>query len=479
MFNGLVGIVQGQFLVSAACIIKGRLPVGGRLRLGRRLPFFGRRHIVRLRDHGILRNSGRSRIGGLVHFPEPDESEQSRRGDHDDCDKKENDRPPSPPVGLIRTTPFCVFLRSRCNGFPFQRGDEIGTGVEAHCRIFAQGAFNGRLHVFRLRRDRGRRLVQHGFAKHGHIRAFERQTSGEQFVDHHGQSILVRRGSLRLTAPLFRGHVGGSPAGSRRDQADARHAEVNLRSETEIQHLDMPARDDHDVSGLDVAVNDHFLVRIIQRRSDLTDDRQDRFESQVVFVAFPANPAPQILSLDTIHDQIIVSVGIVLFERVGACDVRMMKFMDELEVILHIFHFQLAVGEFRRQGFQSDRDPRNVVEALVNHAHAALPELGQDPVAPEDHIADAKPAVGLALPFARHGRIDVGCAFISPLSSPLRRDRHVEVGRSSPGIGRRAAGWRIAGNAPRFDHASVFGDSKFRTAFALIFSRFTVVFRTA
>ena len=221
-----------------------------------------------------------------------------------------------------------------------QRFDEIGTRFETVHGIFAHGLFEGRLRVFRQRLDRFRRLVQHRFPQHGHIRGVKRQISGDHFVGHHGERVLIRGGVLLPSAPLFRRHVGSSAARTLGHHADAGHARVDLSREAEIQHFHMFDLVDHDVAGLDIAMNDLLLVGIIKRGGNLTDDRKGRFQIQTVFTAFPPDPGTQVLPRDAFHDEIIIAVGIVFFQRVVTCDVRMVEIVNQTEILPDIFHLQ-------------------------------------------------------------------------------------------------------------------------------------------
>ena len=82
----------------------------------------------------------------------------------------------------------------------------------------------------------------------------------------------------------------------------------------------------------------HFMG-IIQSRGNLTDHRQNIFKSKIIFFAIPFDPAAQVFSLATLHDKVIIAVGVIAFQVIGTGNIGMMQFMDELEIIFHIFHF--------------------------------------------------------------------------------------------------------------------------------------------
>ena len=223
--------------------------------------------------------------------------------------------------------------------------------------------------------DRVRRRVQHGFPQDGYLRDLERQVSGKHFVGHHGQRVLIGRGSLRLAVPLFRGHVRGGASGSLRDHAHTRHARVDLGREAEVEDLHIPLGIDHDVARLDVAVDDLLFVGVVERGCHLTDDRKDIVQRQGIFPAHPSDPSPKVFPLDAFHDEVVIAGRMILFQLPVDRDVLMHELGNKLEVLLHVFHFQLAEGQLRRKGLQRDDDPRRFVETFVDDAHAALAEL--------------------------------------------------------------------------------------------------------
>ena len=61
------------------------------------------------------------------------------------------------------------------------------------------------------------------------------------------------------------------------------------------------------------------------------------------------------------------------------------------------------MGKFRRQSFQGDLNTRRFIEALVNHTHAALTELGKDLITPHNEGTDFKASVIFPFP-QRHNR---------------------------------------------------------------------------
>ena len=167
----------------------------------------------------------------------------------------------------------------------------------------------------------------------------------------------------------------------------------------------MPRRIDHDVPRFDVPVDDPLFVSVIQRIGHLPDDRQHSLKIQCVFATPAFDPAPQVFALDTFHDEVIIPVGVVLFQIIGTGDIGMVQIVNQLEILLDVFHFQRVMRKFRRQGFQGDFNPRRFIETFVNHAHAPLTEFGQDFIAFHNQIAGLEPSIRFAVPFSRHGLI--------------------------------------------------------------------------
>ena len=174
-------------------------------------------------------------------------------------------------------------------------------------------------------------------------------------------------------------------------------------------------------------MNDFLLVGIIQRISNLFDNRQDIIDGKTSLFAFPAYPAAQVFALHALHNKIIVAVGIVPFQIFRNSNILMNQFGNQLEVIFDILHFNSTVAQFRRQCFESNFDTGSFIETAVNHAHSALTEFCKDFITAHNQIADIKSAVRFsvslpgercivtnvelftcsAIPHSRHCRITV------------------------------------------------------------------------
>ena len=90
-----------------------------------------------------------------------------------------------------------------------------------------------------------------------------------------------------------------------------------------------------------------------------------------------------------VHHEVVVAGG-VLLQRADARDVLVAEVADELEVRPDLLHLPFVVRHVGRQPLDGDLDAADLVEALVDHAHAPLPELGLHDIPPEDHFPRRK-----------------------------------------------------------------------------------------
>ena len=281
--------------------------------------------------------------------------------------------------------------------------NKVGATGEAFCGLFAHGAKDGRLNRHRNTGDRQRRAFEYCFPQNRGIRIFKGKISGKHFIGHDCQCVLVCGGALRMSLPLLRRHIRTGSGCSVVLQTDPCHAGVDLGGEAEVQNFDRSLLIDHNISGLDIPVHNPLFVSIIQRKRNLFDDRQNDFRCQWPLFPFPAEPAAQVFSLATFHNEIVVAVFRIAFQVFGNGNILMDQFGNKLEVVTDIFHFICTVGEFRGQGFECDFDTRGFIKALVNDAHSALAEFSKDFVALHNQVACFKAPLCFPVTTPRHG----------------------------------------------------------------------------
>ena len=115
---------------------------------------------------------------------------------------------------------------------------------------------------------------------------------------------------------------------------------MDLGGKSEIKDFDVTGSTDHDVSGFDVAMYDFLTVGIIQSVGDLLDHGKHFFKFESAFLAFLFDPLPQVFSFATLHDEVIVAVGVIPFQVVAAGDIGVVQVVDKLEVFLDVVHFK-------------------------------------------------------------------------------------------------------------------------------------------
>jgi hypothetical protein len=94
-----------------------------------------------------------------------------------------------------------------------------------------------------------------------HRAPLKRWATGEQFIGHDGQRVLIRC-RYRTTCPLFWGHIGGGPAnnlarnrGGSREFCNTEISEQHIRPIRSLTRLT-----NEQIGGLDILVNDLMMV---------------------------------------------------------------------------------------------------------------------------------------------------------------------------------------------------------------------------
>jgi hypothetical protein len=128
---------------------------------------------------------------------------------------------------------------------------------------------NSRLEPGRRHRLPGADLLQG--VEHG--RAAERWAAGEQFVQHDAQRPDIGRGGQGFAGYVLGTGIGqgkGTVRGAGRLGGDIG---LDQPGDAEIQQLGFALRGDEDVGGLEVAMDHQSLVRVLDRRADLQEQR--------------------------------------------------------------------------------------------------------------------------------------------------------------------------------------------------------------
>ena len=147
---------------------------------------------------------------------------------------------------------------------------------------------------------------------------------------------------------------------------------LNHRRETEIEHLDLAFRRDLDICRLEVAVNHPSLVRRFERRGDLFCDRHRLVERQGAI----CEPIRQCRAFDQFHHDRADAIR--LFEAVDGGDVRMIQRGERLRFPLETHQAIGSGGEEFGQDLQRNIATEPGVACLVDLAHAARAERGED-----------------------------------------------------------------------------------------------------
>ena len=173
-------------------------------------------------------------------------------------------------------------------------------------------------------RQRRRRLAHHRFHDVPDLLAGERLAVRDQLVEQHADRKNVAAPIDAAALELLRRHVVGRAqhhAGlGHRDVADARDAE--------IENLDHALAIGHHVGGFDVAVDDAFVVRVVEAAGHLLDDLElapHRNRDAVVDLLRERDP------LDVLHHD--VGLTFVLAEVENGDDVAVGEVADRLRFL--------------------------------------------------------------------------------------------------------------------------------------------------
>ena len=182
-------------------------------------------------------------------------------------------------------------------------------------------------------------------------------------------------------AGLFRAHVARCPehhAGLRkRDGVGTLRVVADRLGETEVEDLDAAVGGQLDVSGLEIAMDDAALVRGVECFEDLLRDGQrDGGRHR------PARDQHrQIVAADELHNERADRPGVL--ESVDLRDVRVIQRRERLRLADESLQAILVGDEALRQDLQGDIAIELRVPRLVDLAHAARSESGQDFVGAE------------------------------------------------------------------------------------------------
>ena len=275
---------------------------------------------------------------------------------------------------------------------PFEVRQEIARRLVAHAAVLLEqlvedeleGVRQIRIDPYRRGRDRGQDLVEHDAGR----RPPERLVPGRHLVQHDAEREEIRAGVELLAPHLLGRHVGHRAdrpprAGQLMGRLYGGHSGLELRlllrqlREPEIQDLRVATRSDEDVRRLDVAMDDPRTVRRVEGVGDLDRQAPDSLERH----RLPADLVLEGLPFQELHDEERAPVR--LAEIVDRTNVRVVERRGRTRLTLEPLERFLTAGELLGQELERDNPPEALVLGLVDEAHAAAPELFEDPVVRE------------------------------------------------------------------------------------------------
>ena len=143
----------------------------------------------------------------------------------------------------------------------------------------------------------------------------------------------------------------------------------------------MPAIGYENVRGLDVAMHDALGMRGVERIGDLNAERKQSVE----FHRAPCDHVLQRRAVEEFHHD--EGAAILLADVVNGADVGMIERRRGLGFALKTAQGLGIAGDFIGKELEGDKTVEAGVLRLVNHAHAAAPQLFDDPVV-GDGLAD-------------------------------------------------------------------------------------------
>ena len=206
------------------------------------------------------------------------------------------------------------------------------------------------------------------FARRG-FEAFAGQFARQHFVKHHAERINVRAVvHPRRVGNLLRRHVAGR---ADRVFVRIRVCAEHLR-EAEVGDFHASLAVHEQVLGLDVAVDDAPVVRVLQRVAKGRDDGERLFGREFVRLEQGA----QVRAVHILHEQEEKAAR--LPEVIDGDDVRITQLCQRLRLPREAVGKLRVFLPFRREEFERDETVERYLPRLVNHAHPAAPEAGED-----------------------------------------------------------------------------------------------------
>jgi len=241
-------------------------------------------------------------------------------------------------------------------------------------------------------RDVGRQRRQLGaqvHLQHRHrVVVVERHAAGQHLVAEDAERVEVATRVERQPAPLLGRHV------LRRPEDDARlrlHAVVLLQElgDREVEQLHEVGRAGHvqeeHVVGLDVAVDDADRVRLGERRAALDEDLGDPVRRHRSLLDRRA----QHLTVEELHGQEVPAV-LRLTEVEHADRVRVLEPRACARLVGEALHPLLIRRHLRVQHLDGDDAIDRDLLRLVDDAHPAFADAGQDLVTAVEYLADER-----------------------------------------------------------------------------------------
>jgi len=207
----------------------------------------------------------------------------------------------------------------------------------------------------------------------------ERRVAGQELEQHAAERVDVRARVDAVAADLLGGDVvEGADEGTGRGHPGRC---LDLAREPEVGQVDVLAGAalDQDVARLDVAVNESALVRRVERRGDLGDDRGRVLGRQRP--PRPQQPA-QVGAVDQVHgheQQPVLLAGVMDRDHVRVAD----RDRDP-RLLAEAAPEALVLGQGRRDHLQRDHVVEREVGGAIDDAHPALARNALDSVPGED-----------------------------------------------------------------------------------------------
>ena len=200
---------------------------------------------------------------------------------------------------------------------------------------------------------------------------FERQLTGEDFIQHQAERVNIALDGDLFTGQLLRRHVGRSAV------ADFGTFDFSGQpGESEIGEEHLAAAIQHDVRGLQVAVEDALLVRGGEPGAEFARDFEGLIGGQ------PANPAEQgaeVFAIHVLHGEEILTLQ--LAEVIDAADVGMGHLARHAHLIAETRERLFVSGEGLREEFEGYLLFQDQVVGAVHLAHPSLAQEGDHTVA--------------------------------------------------------------------------------------------------